>query len=307
MIYTDWQLNGRPLPSGTKFKPTYDFGVVNLTIDDVLSKDAGVFKCTATNNKGIASSSGTLKMLSESEDINAGSLHPSGQAGLDAIQKLDKTIAGKLLPDTEDEEERVEAPRFTTDLPAEVRLNAEQNLMLECNFEPKTSTKVDINWYHNGLPLRAGASLKMSSDLGVVNLTVDKVYAKEAGIYTCKANNSAGEATTFTKVYVADPTACGIDAATKHPRGQAGLESIDTFEVKGFLPDDEVDEDDQIAPYFVTSFENGTFEAGSVAHFEAKLEPKSENITLEWLLDGKPLKESKYFFSRENISWLQMF
>ena len=295
----DWQLNGRPLPSGTKFKPSYDFGIVKLVVDDVLAKDAGVYKVTATNNKGIASSSGTLKLEAETgSGVSSEGLHPSGQAGLEAIQKLDKSVAGAQLAMklSDSSEAKIIAPRFTTDLPSEVKINADQNINLECSFEPKTDTNVDINWYHNGLPLRAGTQIKMSSDFGFVKLNIDNAQGREAGIYTCKASNSAGEATTFTKVYIADATTGGVDASTKHPRGQAGLESIHTFDAaKGLLPDDVESAEKQAAPHFVTAFESGSFEGGTVAHFEAKLEPKTDNMNIEWLHNGKPLKESKIF------------
>ena len=298
-ILIDWQLNGRPLPSGTKFKPSYDFGIVKLVIDDVLAKDAGVYKVTATNNKGIASSSGTLKLEAEAASgVSSEGLHPSGQAGLEAIQKLDQSVAGAQLAMklSDSSEAKIIAPRFTIDLPSEVKINAEQNISLECSFEPKTDTNVDINWYHNGLPLRAGTQIKMSSDFGFVKLNIDGAQGREAGIYTCKASNSAGEATTFTKIYIAESTSCGVDATTKHPRGKAGLESIHAFDgAKGLLPDDTESSEILAAPHFVTDFESGSFEGGTVAHFEAKLEPKTDNMKIEWLHNGKPLKESKIY------------
>ncbi len=298
-ILIDWQLNGRPLPSGTKFKPSYDFGIVKLFIDDVLAKDAGVYKVTATNNKGIASSSGTLKLEAEAASgVSSEGLHPSGQAGLEAIQKLDQSVAGAQLAMklSDSSEAKIIAPRFTIDLPSEVKINAEQNISLECSFEPKTDTNVDINWYHNGLPLRAGTQIKMSSDFGFVKLNIAGAQGREAGIYTCKASNSAGEATTFTKIYIAEATSGGVDATTKHPRGKAGLESIHAFDgAKGLLPDDTESAEILAAPHFVTDFESGSFEGGTVAHFEAKLEPKTDNMKIEWLHNGKPLKESKFY------------
>ena len=33
--------------------------------------------------------------------------------------------------------------------------------------------------------------------------------------------------------------------------------------------------------------------ADAVGHFEAQLEPRNENMTIEWLFNGRPLKESK--------------
>ena len=60
---TDWELNEKPLPSGTKFIPSVDFGFVRLEINDALVKNSGLLKVTATNSLGTASTSGTLKIL----------------------------------------------------------------------------------------------------------------------------------------------------------------------------------------------------------------------------------------------------
>ena len=76
-------------------KRKYILGVIQFLRDNKLvnnpafsDKDAGVLKCTATNNKGIASTSGTLHVEAEAgSGISTAALHPSGQAGLEAIEK----------------------------------------------------------------------------------------------------------------------------------------------------------------------------------------------------------------------------
>ena len=285
-------LNGRPLPSGTKFIPTYEFGTVTLVIEGALLKDAGLFKCTATNNKGIASTSGTLKVQTETgSGISSAALHPSGAAGLEAIQKVELAASAKLSSD-DAEEPGFQAPRFTTDLPAEVHLTPEQSLILECSIEPKNDSALKIDWYHNGLPLNTGTRVMASADFGFVNLKIKDMTSRDAGMYTCKATNNLGSASTFTKVnFQAAPG--GVDLTTKHPRGSEGLESIAGVEARGLLADAQEAEDEVTAPVFVTNFEDAEQSQGSNGHFEASLEPRSENMTLEWFFNGKSLKESK--------------
>ena len=53
------------MKSGSRFTTHYDFGMVQLEIADTLAEDAGLVVCKATNNKGSAQTSGTLKVKSE--------------------------------------------------------------------------------------------------------------------------------------------------------------------------------------------------------------------------------------------------
>jgi len=61
----EWFVNGKPLPSGARFKSTYDFGYVSLDINHAYDEDSGVYMCKATNNKGQAQTSGTLRCTSK--------------------------------------------------------------------------------------------------------------------------------------------------------------------------------------------------------------------------------------------------
>ena len=61
----EWFVNGKPLPSGARFKSTYDFGYVSLDINHSYAEDSGVYMCKATNSKGQAQTSGTLRCTSK--------------------------------------------------------------------------------------------------------------------------------------------------------------------------------------------------------------------------------------------------
>ena len=102
-----------------------------------------MYKCTATNNLGIASTSGTLKILDESSGVSTKSLHPSGASGLKAIVDAEKST-GMKLSDEDEDEPRKQRPVFTTDLPAEVTLASGEPLLLECQIEPKPTQS--FNW-----------------------------------------------------------------------------------------------------------------------------------------------------------------
>ena len=294
----EWQLNGKPLPSGSRIIANADFGVVSLDIQGIQASDAGVLTCTAMNKAGKASTSGTLK-VNVGGNIISETLHPAGKGGLDNINKLDgegKSLQVNLPDDdTDNNAKSAEKPIFTTSLPENVQVDSNGNLHLECNVEPKDDPKLALNWYHNGLPLNSANRIMPKHDFGFVTLDINDLSARDEGVYTCKAVNDAGEAVVFTTVKCGDHT--DIDLDTKHPRGKEGLQALSTFEAKVQLPDDEASEkESNEAPKFVQAFNNVTVSEGDKAFFEAKLEPKADSsIKLDWTFNGKPLQESSRY------------
>lgn len=54
-------MNGKPLHSASRFKSAYDFGFVTLDLHHAYSEDSGIYTCRASNSKGQAVTTGTLK------------------------------------------------------------------------------------------------------------------------------------------------------------------------------------------------------------------------------------------------------
>ena len=289
----DWQLNGKPLQTGSKFIPSLDFGYVRLEIRDVLKKDVGVYKVIATNEKGTSSSSGSLKLdPNTTTGVTTDSFHPSGKSGLDAIEKVETSASFKLQDNAEVPDSSV-VPHFTTDLPPELQVDG-NTIYLNCKVEPKEDSNLRIDWYHNGIPLSSGSRVQPELEFGFVTLTIGDVSARDEGIYTCKAINQMGEATTFTKVNNSMSSRTGVDSSTMHPHGIEGLESIGKLEAKISLEDNEEKVNSTVPPNFTSAFGDSSLNPGSIGHFEASLEPKEDaTMTIEWTLNGKPLIESK--------------
>ena len=65
IIVSEWFLNGEPMKSGSRFATHYDFGFVQLEISGTQSEDAGLIVCKATNQKGSAQTTGTLRVKSK--------------------------------------------------------------------------------------------------------------------------------------------------------------------------------------------------------------------------------------------------
>merc|ERR1719342_2001131 len=61
----EWTVNGKPLKTGHRFRPAYDFDYVALDLLSVYPEDSGVYTCHARNAYGEAVSSATIKITGE--------------------------------------------------------------------------------------------------------------------------------------------------------------------------------------------------------------------------------------------------
>ena len=59
----EWTVNGKPLKTGHRFRPAYDFDYVALDVLSVYPEDSGVYTCHARNAYGEAVSSATIKVI----------------------------------------------------------------------------------------------------------------------------------------------------------------------------------------------------------------------------------------------------
>ena len=66
----EWTVNGKPLKSGHRFKPAFDFDYVALDLLAVYAEDSGVYTCHARNAYGEAVSSATIKVIGKSTVCN---------------------------------------------------------------------------------------------------------------------------------------------------------------------------------------------------------------------------------------------
>lgn len=51
-MVVEWLLNGKPLRSGHRIRPVYDFGHISLDIHSVVEEDSGTYTCVVTNQLG---------------------------------------------------------------------------------------------------------------------------------------------------------------------------------------------------------------------------------------------------------------
>uniref|UniRef100_A0A182TG18 Ig-like domain-containing protein n=1 Tax=Anopheles melas TaxID=34690 RepID=A0A182TG18_9DIPT len=288
----EWFVNGKPLPTGARFKTTYDFGFVSLDLTGAYAEDSGIYTCKATNSKGSASTSGSLRCTSTTT-MYLDTQHPQGKAGLEAVQDTEAALANRYRRQESKPESAFPKPQWTVQLQSEFRLNEAEALHLEGQVEPKDDPNLKIEWYFNGKVLEHGSRFKMTSDFGFVTLDLTEVYERDQGIYTCKAYNQAGEAFTSSTVYCV--TKESLIERTQHPKGTEGLEKIQDLEDSLRRPEGgEAESDAGHAPRFTSEFVKLTnVGEGEIAHFDATLIPTGDqSMTIEWLYNGKQLEAS---------------
>lgn len=290
-----WYCNGVELKASSKFKSTYDFGFVALDIVSTYIEDSGIYTCKATNSKGTATTSGTLRCIGSKDNIQWQTQHPQGQSGLEAVQETEEAIANRKSRPAGQPEKDYPAPTWTIPFVAEFRLQENQALHLEGQFEPKDDPTLKLEFFLNGKQLSHGSRFKMTNDFGFVTLDLSDVYARDQGIYTCKISNKNGEA--FTTSTVTCSTKESIIEQTQHPKGAEGLETIQNLEDALHQPTDSIATPEiGQAPRFTTEFANKTIGEGEIAHFDASLIPLGDqSMKVEFFYNGKVLEASHRF------------
>lgn len=295
-IQIEWFFNNKPLNAGSKYKTTHDMGYVALDIVSTYAENSGIYTCRASNSKGSATTSGTLRCVG-AQTMFLDTQHPQGQAGLEAVQETEEDLATRYQRDPAGKPEKdYPAPVWTKPLVPEFRLNENQALHLEAEVEPKEDPNLKIEWFFNGKVLQHGSRFKMTSEFGFVTLDLVDVYERDQGIFTCKASNKKGEAFTTTTIVCSGKES--IIERTQHPKGAEGLETIQNLEDSLRKPDaaPEQSESGQ-APRFTTEFITiANIAEGQIAHYDAMLIPTGDqSMVIEWFYNGQVLEASHRF------------
>ncbi|XP_013787479.1 titin-like, partial [Limulus polyphemus] len=305
-LIIDFLVNGKPLPAATKFMVKNDFGFVTLDISHAYTGDAGIYTCRATNNKGQAVTTGSLKVHANfttlqnccystcsclSRDIIYGTQHPMGQVGLSRIQEVEEAYLSRYQMPVEEAEQEFPKPVFVEPLQANFTVNEGEGLRLYCRYEPSADPKLAIEWFFNGKPLELASRFTSTSDFGQVTLTISDLWPRDCGVYTCRAHNKRGEAFTSTTLQCVGKSF--IYEGTLHPEGERGLERIQDLEESLVRQSEGVLlEEEGHPPIFTSQFQNLTnLSEGDIAHFEATLTPAGDQtMVVEWFFNEKPLK-----------------
>lgn len=175
----DVQVSGTPLPTltwfrdGVEIKPddhftmefTEDEGVGSLIIFETNPEDDAEYTCQATNIAGEAVSRADIFLQPKPRKL--------GEVG--------------------------EAPRFTEDLvPLSVTEGDSVNLTCRVTGEPQPR----VTWFRNDRPVDSGEKVSIDFDDGVCTLLIREVTVIDTAMYTCRASNPSGQATTMAELNI---------------------------------------------------------------------------------------------------------
>ena len=65
---------------------------------------------------------------------------------------------------------------------------------MECRLEPINDPDLKVEWFINGVEIKAGHRFRTTHDFGCVALDVLYSYSEDSGTYLCRATNKMGEA-----------------------------------------------------------------------------------------------------------------
>ncbi|XP_022670614.1 titin-like isoform X6 [Varroa destructor] len=281
--------NQQPLRSGSRITTKQDFGLVTIDIQGISSNDVGIYSVRATNNKGQATTTASLKVIDKAA-VQLDTLHPTGEQGLSSIQKVEDTWSTKYISVKPVPEKVFNKPVFTQLLEPKLTVDEGRSVTLECRVEPSTDPDLKVEVFFNGKALEEANRFLWTNEFGYVNLTIKDFWARDSGVYTIQAENKVGKA--FTTTTIECKPAKSIIETTQHPEGAKGLESIQSLEESMVKTTEQTTEERGQAPLFTSQFTNLTdMTEGEIAHFEAMLSPVGDQtMTVEWLFNGRPIE-----------------
>lgn len=287
-LKVEWLKDGKPLAAGHRFRTFHDFGIVILDILYCYAEDSGTYECRATNQHGSDSISISIGCSAKSGLI----LTPQvpGEMKQQTMERIQYLESMKMSRSTEESITHGVAPRFTVPIENMNNLKEGENAHFEARLIPTDDPTLSIEWYWNGKALKAGSRIRTFCDFGFVILEISPVYPEDSGEYTCKAKNALGEAVTTATLKCSGKRTVIMD--TQLPRGMEGamdkiadLEGLGRRRIMDDLPDDA-----DAPPEFLSPLEDLTLPENSLAHFETRLTPINDpSMRVEWFHNGKQL------------------
>lgn len=197
-LTVEWYHNDRPLISGHRFKPTFDFGHILLDILYVYPEDSGVYKCLARNNQGEAVSELAINVTGKPGLIYQSQLPKEMVGGVQKITEME--AMWNRPPDPEEDEAPAErmGPQFV--LKPKPYLAFENSCARFC-CRLVANPRPRVVWFINGHQVVSGLRYKLTYD-GMYHLIIPKCQLSDAGTVRVVARNLLGECSSETELQV---------------------------------------------------------------------------------------------------------
>ncbi|CAJ0586229.1 unnamed protein product, partial [Mesorhabditis spiculigera] len=275
----EWFLNGAPVGATSRVKTIQDFGWAILDINHVETRDAGDWKCVATNQAGSAECQCSLQVVGK-DGILGDALQPQ------SLQRIQEIEAPKPLPE-DLPEQAAEKPEITSALASTGEPEEGGAIHLQATFSPTNDPRIRVEWLLDGHPVAHSNRHRILSDFGFAVLHIINASTHDSGEYTLRVSNEAGEASSSTTVKVE-----GKSGLLLGPQSEQKAAAVEQLEERLHRHDDAViDEEKEVMPVFVEPLNAPqTVEEGDRAHFSARYEPINDNhLQVQWYHDGRPV------------------
>uniref|UniRef100_A0A0N5C356 Ig-like domain-containing protein n=1 Tax=Strongyloides papillosus TaxID=174720 RepID=A0A0N5C356_STREA len=289
-LKVEWFHNGHPLCASNRTRLTQDFGYVALDIGYMRPEDSGEYKVVVSNALGKAES--TTKINVESlESLIFDTAHPESLRRIQEIEAL-KPAKPEQIDVTP------EPPVFTQQLQGPTEpVKENQSVHMDCMVQPINDPKLKIEWYHNGAPLKFSSRIRMIHDFGYVALEFLNILTEDSGVYTCRAVNDVGEATTQFEINCVGRRNIYLD--TQHQESWVKIQEIENRKpVREPTPDMTFH-----PPIFTQQLENiNDLIEGDRTRLICRLQPINDpTLKVFWTRDGNPLPSGNRFLPARNI------
>ncbi|ULT87824.1 hypothetical protein L3Y34_007185 [Caenorhabditis briggsae] len=285
-IKVEWLKDGQPIFHSNRYKMVHDFGFAVLDILHLLKHDAGEYTFRVTNRNGDASTSTSFQVAESSGLI----LQPQNEQKARAVETLEENL--RRRPEEVEQELKEATPVFIEPLSAPVETEEGGRAHFTARYEPVNDNQLQVQWYHDGRPLKNGSRIKTINSFGYVVLEISPTYPEDNGEYTCRAVNRVGEAVTSTKLTCSPKE--GIISATQLPErmANAGRRIAEIEAPRPAVPD--APDADHGPPKFTSALAGPPeLQEGQQAHLECQVTPVADpRLKIEWFHDGQPVKHT---------------
>ncbi|PIO69613.1 immunoglobulin I-set domain protein, partial [Teladorsagia circumcincta] len=286
-LKVEWLRDGQPIFHSNRYRMVHDFGFAVLDIIHLLAHDTGEYTCRISNQAGEAVSSAPIKVAPSSGLI----LHPQNEQKAKAVSDLEEILHRK--PEEAVVEVKEAMPVFIEPLSAPVECDEGDRAHFTARYEPLNDNKLQVQWFHDGRPLKTGSRVKTLNDFGFVVLEISPVYPEDSGEYSCRARNLVGEAVTSTRLTCNPKERIIRESQLPGKMAEGAQARIGEIEAPRPAPE-EGPEVDYGPPKFTTQLAPPPeLLEGQMAHLEAQITPVLDpSLKIEWFHDGKPMKHS---------------
>jgi len=183
-------------------------------------------------------------------------------------------------------------PRFTREIKS-LSLPESSSAHFEGRIEP-LGDNVQVEWYKDGRPLVSSSRINTINNFGYVSLNINHLRAEDAGIYTCRIWNKAGQAESMAQ----------LNVIVQQQPAEQRFEY--TRQVSKYVEEEVVEV--TTAPVFKTPLRDQLdLQELGFAHFEARLEPLNDpSMFIEWVKDGIPVEASSRINSFFNFGYVAL-